>query len=87
MQRRDGKGKEKMEQAIDKTARALASLGHAASGKDHGPSKTFQLLIKNIGEAKTKHVSRYEHVGYPIALTPYCFSESELDTVDVGCMQ
>ena len=61
MHRRDGKGKEKMEQAIDKTARALASLGHAAGGKDHGPSKTFQLLIKNIGEAKTKHVSRYEH--------------------------
>ena len=57
MHRRDAKDN-KMELAIDKTARALASLGHAAGGKDHGPTKGFQLLIKNIGEAKTKHVSR-----------------------------
>ena len=57
MHRREAKDN-KMELAIDKTARALASLGHAAGGKDHGPTKGFQLLIKNIGEAKTKHVSR-----------------------------
>lgn len=57
MHRREAKDR-KMEQAIDKTARALASLGHAAGGKDHGPTKSFQVLIKNIGEAKTKHVSR-----------------------------
>lgn len=57
MHRREAKDN-KMELAIDKTARALASLGHAAGGKDHGPTKGFQLLVKNIGEAKTKHVSR-----------------------------
>lgn len=57
MHRREAKDN-KMELAIDKTARALASLGHAAGGKDHGPTKGFQLLIKNVGEAKTKHVSR-----------------------------
>ena len=57
MHRRVEAKDKKMEVAIDKTARALASLGHAAGGKDHGPSKSFQLLIKNIGEAKTKHVS------------------------------
>lgn len=47
-----------MERAIDTTAKALASLGHhVTSGKEQGPSKSFQVLIKMIGEAKTKHVS------------------------------
>ena len=42
---------EKMEKTIESTARALASL----SSKDAGPSKGFQSLIRQIGEAKTKH--------------------------------
>lgn len=46
-----------MDKAIDTTAKALASLSHhVGSGKDHGPSKSFQTLIRMIGEAKTKHV-------------------------------
>lgn len=48
-----------MDKAIDTTAKALASLSHhVGSGKDQGPSKSFQALIRMIGEAKTKHVSR-----------------------------
>lgn len=35
---------------METTARALAGLG-----KDSGPSKGFQSLIRSIGEAKTKH--------------------------------
>ena len=47
-----------MDKAIDTTAKALASLSHhVSSGKDQGPSKSFQVLIRMIGEAKTKHVS------------------------------
>jgi len=48
-----------MERAIDSTAKALANLGQhvTSSGKDQGLTKNFQMLIKMIGEAKTKHVS------------------------------
>ena len=47
-----------MERAIDSTAKALATIGqHVGSNKEQGPSKSFQMLIKTIGEAKTKHVS------------------------------
>lgn len=47
-----------MERAIDTTAKALATIGqHVGSNKEQGPSKSFQILIKTIGEAKTKHVS------------------------------
>lgn len=46
-----------MDKAIDTTAKALASLSHhVGSGKEQGPSKSFQNLIRMIGEAKTKHV-------------------------------
>ena len=41
-----------LDKAMETTARALAGLG-----KDSGPSKGFQSLIRSIGEAKTKHVS------------------------------
>jgi hypothetical protein len=44
-----------MDKAIDTTAKALATLSHHV-GKDQGPSKGFQNLIRMIGEAKTKHV-------------------------------
>ena len=48
-----------MDKAIDTTAKALATLSHhVGSGKEQGPSKSFQTLIRMIGEAKTKHVSR-----------------------------
>lgn len=43
----------KVEKTIESTARVLAAL----SSKDGGPSKSFQLLIRQIGETKTKHVS------------------------------
>ena len=47
-----------MDKAIDTTAKALATLSHhVGSGKDQAPSKGFQTLIRQIGEAKTKHVS------------------------------
>ena len=48
-----------MERAIDSTAKALANFGQhvTSSGKDQGLTKNFQMLIKMIGEAKTKHVS------------------------------
>ena len=47
----------RMDKAIDTTAKALASLSHhVGSGKEQGPSKSFQNLIRMIGEAKTKHV-------------------------------
>lgn len=50
-----------MDKAIDTTAKALASLSHhVGSGKDQGPSKSFQTLIRMIGEAKTKHVRSRE---------------------------
>ena len=49
-----------MDKAIDTTAKALSTLSHhVAAGKDQGPSKGFQTLIKMIGEAKTKHVSHW----------------------------
>ncbi len=44
-----------MEKALEHTAKALAGLGP----KDGGPSKAFQTLIRQIGEAKTKHVSHH----------------------------
>ena len=39
-----------MDKTIENTARVLANLG----SKDHGPSKGFQALIRQIGEAKNK---------------------------------
>ena len=51
------KALDSMDRAIDNTARALASLGHHVGSKDAAPSKGFQILIRLIGEAKTKHVS------------------------------
>ena len=53
--RRRRRGRRKtinLDKAMETTARALAGLG-----KDSGPSKGFQILIRAIGEAKTKHVS------------------------------
>ncbi len=55
-----------MERAIDSTAKALANLSqHVSSNKDQGLSKGFQMLIKMIGEAKTKHVSCTELTSVP----------------------
>ena len=51
------KALDSMDRAIDNTARALANLGHHVGSKDAAPSKGFQILIRLIGEAKTKHVS------------------------------
>ena len=41
-----------MDKAVEQTARVLAQLG-----SNNQPSKGFQNLIRQIGEAKTKHVS------------------------------
>ena len=40
--------------AMEQTARVLSQLGN----KDQ-PSKEFQNLVRQIGEAKTKHVSHF----------------------------
>ena len=40
-----------MEGTIQKTAHVLAQL--APTGQ--GPTKSFQILVRSIGEAKTKH--------------------------------
>lgn len=41
-----------LDSAMEQTARVLSQFGN----KDQ-PSKDFQTLIRQIGEAKTKHVS------------------------------
>ena len=51
-ERRGSRRKRTLDKAMESTARALAGLG-----KDSGPSKSFQNMIRAIGEAKTKHVS------------------------------
>jgi len=69
-----------VDKALDHTAKALASLSHG--GKDAGPSKGFQTLIKLIGESKTKHVRNYVHdcVSFYIGVLSYkaaSYSEPE----------
>ena len=44
-----------MDKAVGQTARALAQLG-----SNNQPSKGFQNLIRQVGEAKTKHVREWE---------------------------
>ena len=39
-----------MESTIQKTAHVISQLGPG-----QGPSKSFQVLVRAIGEAKTKH--------------------------------
>ena len=42
---------QKVEQTLQKTANALANFNPGGVG----PSKSFQLLVRAVGEAKTKH--------------------------------
>lgn len=45
------------ELGMEKAFERLAGSGGHASGSGNTPSKGFQVLIRGIAEAKTKHVS------------------------------